>query len=89
MSKCPRKLPFQGRCLDMDCDECEGVYTDLTFVWSLYVAPLLARSLLRVLPLKSASRSVETTGFGNISPEDIDWDKLERGASELTDLYKL
>ena len=81
-SSCLRRGPFQVRCLDPDCVECEGIYLDLTFIWSLFVAPLLARSLLRVLPLKDGC-TAETHGYGNIGPKDIDWERLESGKSKF------
>ena len=80
---CVRRGPFQTRCEDAECVECDGVLMDLTFLWSLFVPPMLARALLRLLPLKTRSKEVEIDKYGNISPEDVDWDKLERGASEL------
>ena len=80
---CVRRRPFQTRCDDPGCLECDGAMTDLQFLWSLYVAPILARSLLRILPIKSQYRDIETDKHGNIRPDYIDWDKLERGASKL------
>ena len=82
-SGCVRRKPFQTRCDDPDCNECDGSIMDLTYLWSLFVAPMLARSLLKILPLKTESKSVETDKYGNISPDDVDWDRLERGASEF------
>ena len=82
---CVRRRPFQSRCLDLDCVECDGIFVDLTLLWSSNVAPILVRALLRILPLKKGSFKVETDGFGNIGPDDIDWDKLERGASKFID----
>ena len=79
---CIRKLPFQLRCLDPDCDECVGITMDLQFLWSSNVAPMLARSVLKILPIKSSAKEVETAAFGNIRPTDIDWDRLERGVSK-------
>ena len=86
---CVRRLPFQTRCQDPDCIECDGSTMDLTYLWSLFVPPMLARALLKVLPLKTQYQKVESENYGNISPECIDWDRLERGASELTNIWRL
>ena len=79
---CLRRLPFHNRCLDYDCVECDGIYLDLEHLWSINVAPTLARALLKILPIKKNFQYVETRGYGNISPEHVDWDKLERGLSK-------
>ena len=47
---------------------------DLTYVWSLYLAPLLARKVLGLLPKRT---NADLTNFGNIRPCDIDWDFLK------------
>ena len=79
---CLRRLPFHTRCLDFDCFECDGIYLDLEHLWSINVAPTVARALLKILPIKKNCTFVETNGYGNISPDHVDWDKLERGFSK-------
>ena len=69
---CEKRKPFQLRCEDEECVECDGLYMDLEFVWSLYIAPLLARTVIGQLPKKKARKFVETDMFGCISPNDID-----------------
>ena len=80
---CVRRKSFQTRCEDPDCIECDGKLMDLTYLWSMYVPPMLARSLMRILPIKTQYKNHETDKYGNISPECVDWDKLERGASKF------
>jgi len=70
---CIRRPKFQLRCDDLECVECAGVFLDLTYVWSVYVAPLLAKSVLGLLPKKNNN---DLTNFGNICPSDIDWEYL-------------
>ena len=79
---CVRRGPFQTRCDDPDCIECDGALTELTYLWSIFVPPMLGRSLMRILPIKSQYKNDETNKHGNIGPEYVDWDKLERGSSE-------
>ena len=44
---------------------------------------MIARAILKILPIKKSAQDVETKSFGNIRPDDVDWDKLQRGASKL------
>ena len=83
VSNCQRRLPYHPRCLDLDCIECDGIFVDLTFLWSLNVAPMLARALFKILPIKTSSRDKILKKFGNITPDDVDWDRLDRGYSKL------
>ena len=79
---CLRRRPFQTRCLDLDCIECDGVYFDLEYLWSMNVPPMLARALFKILPIKKEYQNIETEHFGNLSPNHVDWDRLERGLSK-------
>ena len=83
VSNCARRPAFQFHCLDLDCIECDGAFVDLTYLWSLNVAPMLARALFKILPIKTIAQDRIRKNFGNISPDDIDWDKLDRGYSKL------
>ena len=56
---------------------------DLQFLWSANVAPMLARAVIKILPIKTSAKNVETEAFGNICPTDVDWDKIERGSSKF------
>ena len=79
---CVRRGSFQTRCDDPDCIECGGTLTELTYLWSIFVPPMLGRSLMRILPIKSQYKNDETNKHGNIGPDYVDWDKLERGSSK-------
>ena len=57
---CIRRGPFQARCADPDCVECDGLFVDLTYLWSTNVPPTLARAVLKILPLKSRAKKAET-----------------------------
>ena len=46
------------------------------------VPPMLARALFKILPIKKEYQNIETEHFGNISPNHVDWDRLERGYSK-------
>ena len=83
VSNCLRRPPFMPRCLDLDCIECDGTFIDLTYVWSMNVAPILARALFKILPIKTSSHDKVVKNFGNVSPDDVDWDKLDRGISKF------
>ena len=77
-SVCLRRGPFQIRCDEPTCWECRLQFLDLVHVWSVYVAPLLARHLISLLPLKKSRMHIVNIQFGNFSPDDIDWERLER-----------
>ena len=77
---CLRRGKFQLRCSDPGCFECYGVFIDLSNVWSLYIAPVIARVIIGLLPKKVDKDHVN---FGNICPSDIDWDKLNAQNREL------
>ena len=51
VSNCQRRRPYEPRCRDLDCIECDGIFVDLTFLWSMNVAPMLARALFKILPI--------------------------------------
>ena len=76
---CLRRRPFQVRCDDRGCIECLGVFLDLTYVWSIYYSPLLARSIIGLLPKRT---NADLTNHGNCTPSDIDWDYLKNQGSE-------
>ena len=88
-SVCPRRGPFQVHCGVPNCWECRLQYMDLVNVWSLYVAPLLARQLIALLPLKRDRMHLQNTQFGNFSPDDIDWDRLSNAEGIFIDTKSL
>ena len=66
-SVCPRRGPFQIRCDTENCWECRGQFIDLVAVWSMFVAPLLARVVIGLLPLRAERRHIQNAYFGNLS----------------------
>lgn len=77
-SVCLRRKPFQLRCETENCWECRGQFLDLVAVWSLFVAPLLARVIIGLLPLRPERKHIQNAYFGNFNPDDIDWARLDR-----------
>ena len=88
-SVCPRRGPFQVRCDVPNCWECRLQFLDLVHVWSIYVAPLLARQLIGLLPLKKNRMHIVNIQYGNFSPDDIDWERLERAHGNYYRLNQL
>ena len=83
-SICPRRKFMQTRCDDPGCDECRGQYFDLTYCWSNNIPALIARLLIGQLPIKREHRRFLDANFGNIRPDMIDWDRLERGQGKIS-----
>ena len=79
-SVCPRRNPFQTKCEDPGCPECRGQYLDLTYCWSNNLPAMIARGLIGQLPIKREHRRYLSVNFGNIRPDMVDWDKLERSS---------